>query len=115
MQHVDQLNTPVLESGEELCSFLVEIEVAVGRNPRLPDFQDLGAILDSTITALGALSLPQYSMHVAQAQRDVAFNLKHRRQWAEEQRQRPNNRQSPGGQPDLAKPEAEGSAENKDG
>ena len=113
MQQVDQLNIPVLESGERLCRFLVEIEVAVGRNPRIPDFQDLEAISGSTITGMGALSLPQYSKHVAQAQREEAFALQQRRKWAEEQRSQPSRSSDQPQQPKGPKKGPKGKAEGK--
>ena len=85
LQTVDQCNLPALVACEQLCRYLVQIESAVTRNPRCPDYSDLEVISGSTLNAHGALVLPEYSQYVAQVQRDEAFVLKQRRQWAEEQ------------------------------
>jgi hypothetical protein len=64
---------------------LIQIETAVSRNPRAPDFQDLEAITGASVTATGALVLPEYNKFIAAQNRDEAFVLKQRRQWREEQ------------------------------
>lgn len=81
----DQLNLPALSGVELLVRYLVQIETAVARNPRAPDFADLDALAGSTVNEAGGLVLPVYGKYVAQLQRDEAFNLKQRRQWHEEQ------------------------------
>ncbi len=86
MQQTDQLNLPSLAAAEILCRYLVQIETAVARNPKVPDFADLDAVTGSTINAAGGLVLPEYAKYVADIQRDEAYTLKQRRLWAEESR-----------------------------
>jgi hypothetical protein len=64
---------------------LIQIEAAVSRNPRAPDFQDLEAVTGASVNAIGALVLPEYNKFIAAQNRDEAFVLKQRRQWREEQ------------------------------
>ena len=81
----DRLNLCALAGGEILGRFLVEIETAISRNPRCPDYADLEVISGATISHFGALALPSYQQHIAELQRSEAFILKQRRMWAEEQ------------------------------
>jgi hypothetical protein len=85
LQNEDQLNLPALKGAELLTRYLIQIETAVSRNPRAPDFQDLEAITGASVTATGALVLPEYNKFIAAQNRDEAFVLKQRRQWREEQ------------------------------
>ena len=57
----DLLNLPSLQGVEILTRYLVQIEMAVARNPRCPDFQDLDAVVASTVNEYGGLVLPEYS------------------------------------------------------
>ena len=84
-QQSDLLNLPAVAGVEVLTRYLAQIEVAVSRNPRASDFADLDAIAGSTVNQHGGLVLPEYSKYVAELQRDEAFTMKQRRQWAEEQ------------------------------
>ena len=47
---VDQVNGPALDGFESLVRYLVQIETAVSRNLRSPDFADLDAVSGSTIS-----------------------------------------------------------------
>jgi hypothetical protein len=85
LQQIDQVNLPALVGVEILCRFLVQIETAVARNPKVPDFQDLDALVGSTVNEVGGLVLPEYNKFIAQAQQAEAFTLKQRRLWREEQ------------------------------
>ena len=84
MQQTDQLNLPSLAGTEILCRYLVQIETAVARNPKMPDFADLDAVTGASVNQAGGLVLPEYSKYVADVQRDEAYTLKQRRLWAEE-------------------------------
>jgi len=75
---------------------LVQIEMAVTRNPRSPDFQDLDAVVASTVNEFGGLVLPEYSKYIANIQKDEAFTMKQQRQWREEQTTRGRGRGSGG-------------------
>ena len=93
-QQQDMLNLPSLSGAEILMRYLVQIEMAVARNPRSPDFQDLDAVVASTVNEYGGLVLPEYSKFIAQIQKDEAFTLKQQRQWREEQATRSRGRGS---------------------
>eukprot|EP00959_Pyramimonas_sp_CCMP1952_P369286 7734876-Pyramimonas_sp.AAC.1 len=93
-QQQDMLNLPSLSGVEILVRYLVQIEMAVARNPRSPDFQDLDAVVASTVNEYGGLVLPEYSKYIAQIQKDEAFTLKQQRQWREEQSTRSRGRGS---------------------
>ena len=84
-QQSDQLRSPALVGIEILCRYFVQIETAVARNPKCPDFQDLDALVGSTVNEIGGLVLPGYNKFIAQAQQAEAFTLKQRRFWREEQ------------------------------
>ena len=91
-QQQDMLNLPSLVGVEVLVRYLVQIEMAVARNPRSPDFQDLDAVVASTVNEYGGLVLPEYTKYIAQIQKDEAFTLKQQRQWREEQTSRARGR-----------------------
>ena len=84
-QQSDQLSLPALVGIEVLCRYPVQIEIAVARNPKCPDIQDLDALVGSTVNEIGGLVLPEYSKFIAQAEQAEAFTLKQRRFWREEQ------------------------------
>ena len=79
-----------------MVRYLIQIEMAVARNPRSPDFQDLDAVVASTVNEYGGLVLPEHSKYIAQVQKDGAFTLKQQRQWREEQVSRSRGRGSGG-------------------
>eukprot|EP00959_Pyramimonas_sp_CCMP1952_P427432 8951842-Pyramimonas_sp.AAC.1 len=91
-QQQDMLNLPSLAGVEVLVRYLVQIEMAVARNPRSPDFQDLDAVVASTVNEFGGLVLPEHWKCIAQIQKDEAFTLKQQRQWREEQVSRSRGR-----------------------
>ena len=85
-QQIDQLNLPALLGVEILMRYLVQIETAVSRNPKCPDYADLDGITGALISESGTLVLPNYQKYVANIQRDEAFAMKQRRLWQEEQK-----------------------------
>ncbi|CAK0884216.1 unnamed protein product [Prorocentrum cordatum] len=93
-QQQDMLNLPSLVGIEVLVRYLVQIGMAVARNPRSPDFQDLDAVVASTVNEYVGLVLPEYTKYIAQIQKDEAFTLKQQRQWCEEQISRARGRGS---------------------
>lgn len=96
-QQHDLLNLPGPHGCEVLVRYLIQIETAVARSPRSPDFQDLDAISATTVNEFGGLVLPEYSRFVARLQKDEAFTLKQQRQWREEQHVLGRNRGFGGG------------------
>ena len=96
----DQLDPSSLASAEIMIRRVRQIEMAVKRNPKQPDYEGLDAILDTAIDSSGAVVLPSISSWLAEKQKDEAFILKQSRLWAEERRmsnkKKPDN-EAPGG------------------
>ncbi|CAK0836100.1 unnamed protein product, partial [Prorocentrum cordatum] len=68
-QQQDMLNLPSLVGIEVLVRYLAQIEMAVACNHRSPDFQDLDAVVASTVNEHGGLVLPEYTKYIAQIQK----------------------------------------------
>jgi len=79
-----QLNLCASVGVEKLCRYLYQIETAVAKNPKVPDFEDIEVVAGTTITSAGTLVLPEYSKYVTEVQKDEAYLLKNRRLWQEE-------------------------------
>ena len=78
----------------------MQIEAAVKRNPRQPDFEGLDAILDSSVDTSGAALAPKFMELVANIQKSQALVYKAGRLWHEEQTQmnkKTNNANPKGG------------------
>eukprot|EP00972_Heterocapsa_arctica_P015899 2343509-Heterocapsa_arctica.AAC.1 len=60
MQQIDQKNLSATVAVEILCRYLVQIETAVARNLKVPDFQDVDALISSTVHRIGGLVLTEY-------------------------------------------------------
>ncbi|CAK0850366.1 unnamed protein product, partial [Prorocentrum cordatum] len=71
-QQQDQLKLPSLAGVEVIVRYLVQIELAVGRKPRSPDFQDFDAVVAPTVTEHCGLFLSEHSKHTAQIQKGEA-------------------------------------------
>ena len=85
-QQIDQLNLPAVLGIEILMRYLVQIEAAVSRIPKCPDYADLDGITGAFLSEHATLVLPNYQKWVANIQRDEAFTMKQRRLWQEEQK-----------------------------
>ena len=77
----DQYNLGVPPGAELPPRYLYQIEAAVSRNPRAPDYADLESLVGSSVNESGALILPGFAKHVAELQRAEAFTLQQRRQY----------------------------------
>jgi hypothetical protein len=96
----DQLDPSSLASAEIMVRRVHQIEMAVKRNPKQPDYEGLDAILDTAIDSSGAVVLPSISSWLAEKQRDEAFVLKQNRLWSEEKRlasSKKKTEETPGG------------------
>ena len=96
----DQLDISNLAGCEYLVRRLLQIEAAVKRNPRQPDFEGLDAILDSSVDTSGAALAPKFMEFVANIQKSQALVYKAGRLWHEEQTQmnkKTNNANPKGG------------------
>eukprot|EP00971_Amphidinium_carterae_P052221 1027986-Amphidinium_carterae.3 len=80
----DELNVGGLVSGETICRKLIQIETAVRRNPRQPDFEGLDLMMTSVLDESGAAQASSYMSWATGKQRDEAQVLKQGRLLREE-------------------------------
>ena len=81
----DQVDVTNIAGCEYLCRRLLQIEAAVRRNPRQPDFDGLDPILDSSVDTSGAALAPKFMEFVSDIQKSQALIYKAGRLWKEEQ------------------------------
>ena len=81
--HIDISNTA---SGEFMCRRLFQVETAVRRNPKQPDYEGLYVILESAIDEKGGTVVPAFSIWLAEQRTTAAINLKAARQLREEEK-----------------------------
>ena len=81
---VDHVNIPSLACFEQLIRRRIQIEMAVERNPKAPDFSGLHPVLGGSTTAKGANRAPKFREWVAAKQREEGQTLKHARLLREE-------------------------------
>ena len=81
----DQLNVYNLAGCELLIRYMHQIETAVRRNPKNPDFSNQDMLLSTGIDEFGGIIATRYSHWVSTVQRDQAQVLKQQRLYAEEQ------------------------------
>eukprot|EP00971_Amphidinium_carterae_P306995 6100970-Amphidinium_carterae.1 len=84
MMCYDELNVGSLVSGEAMCRKLIQIETAVRRNPRQPDFEGLDLMMTSVLDESGAAQASSYMTWITSRQRDEAQVLKQGRLLREE-------------------------------
>jgi hypothetical protein len=87
MLDIDQLDVSSLASAELLVRRLFQIELAVERNPKTPDFEGLDALLETVAKSSGGVSLPSLSKWFSDHQQKEAFTLKQFRLAAEERKE----------------------------
>jgi len=80
----DRLNVLNLAGTEFLMEYLVQVEQAVKRNPKAPDFSFMDEYLATGVDESGAVVVPKFQHHVSSQQRDRATTMKQQRLWAEE-------------------------------
>ena len=81
----DQVQVAGLACIEQLVRRTIQLEMAVERNPRHPDFSGLSVIVDGPVTATGAVRAPKFANWVADRQKERSQVLKQRRLYGEEQ------------------------------
>ena len=74
----------------------MQIEQAVRRNPRQPDYSGLDCILDSPLDSSGAVVPPKSTQHISELQKNEAQILKAGTQWREETTTRDKNKKGNG-------------------
>ena len=97
---VDQVDPTNLLGVETLVRKLVQDEVAIGRNPKHPDYGGLDVMLHAPTTEHGAAQVAAFTEWVTERMKDQANIHKQTRLWASEQRLR----NSKGGQQDDSVP-----------
>ena len=80
----DQVNIAGLSSMELLARRIYQIEMAVRKNPKTPDFNGLEMLVDTATDSSGSVVVSSVQQWLASQQRDEAFILKQRRLWSEE-------------------------------
>ena len=83
---VDQLDVSSLAGTELLLRRIFQIEIAVERNARQPDFDGLKALVETSTKASGSASVSSMSKWFSEHQKSEAFVLKQMRLWSEEKR-----------------------------
>jgi hypothetical protein len=91
---IDRLNVFQLASSEYLCRRLLQIQRAVRRSPRSPDFEGLEAFTSHSLDPSGGVLAVGFDRHVASVQKDEAFILKQQRM-AREERDTDKDRRPP--------------------
>ena len=80
----DQLNVVNLTCFEHIVRRVIQVEMAVERNPRHPDFSGLEDVVAGPRSVSGSAHVPRYLEHVTARQKDRANILKQQRLYQEE-------------------------------
>ena len=80
----DQIDGSSLASCELLLRRLYQIELAVRKSPKNPDFEGLEFLVETAVDASGAAVLPSIAKWLGETQHKEAFTLKQMRLWTEE-------------------------------
>ena len=81
---VDRFDLPQTSTGEHLCRRLLQVQAAVKRNPKMPDFEGLEPYLDHVGEASSPLSASSFEAHVASTLKDKAAIMRQMRLAKEE-------------------------------
>ena len=88
LMEYDQVDPSSLAGVELLTRRIYQIEIAVDRNPRQPDFEGLDALVETSTKSSGSVNVPSMAKWFSQHQQSEAFVLKQMRLWAEEKTQK---------------------------
>ena len=80
----DQLECSSLAGAELLLRRLYQIELAVRKSPKAPDYDGLEFLLETAVDTSGAAVLPSIAKWLGETQHKEAFTLKQMRLWTEE-------------------------------
>ncbi|CAE8693926.1 unnamed protein product [Polarella glacialis] len=75
-----------MAGGEQLVRWIIQIETAVERNPKLPDFSGLDIVTGATTTAEGKALAPKFGEWITERMKSRATIWKSQRQYNEERR-----------------------------
>ena len=81
---IDELNAPALVSAEAVVRKILQIETAVRRNPKQPDFEGLELLTTQMLDESGGATAPVFASWLSTRQRDEAQILKQGRLLREE-------------------------------
>ena len=96
----DALDVQNLSSYESLARRVVQLEMAVEKNLKHPDFSGLGVLVDGTVSSSGASRVPKFQSWISSRQKEQAEIFKQRRLYTEEQSKVPSPAaDSSGGKP----------------
>ncbi|CAE8642006.1 unnamed protein product [Polarella glacialis] len=82
----DQVDLSNMAGGEQLVRWIIQIETAVERNPKLPDFSGLDIVTGATTTAEGKALAPKFGEWITERMKSRATIWKSQRQYNEERR-----------------------------
>ena len=88
----DRMDLYRLHAAEHIARRLLQIERAVRKCPKAPDFEGLAGYSKHVADPGGALSAPSFDAHIAATQKDEAFHAKQSRLAAEEAELKNKNR-----------------------
>ena len=80
----DSLDVGNLSCFEQMVRRMVQLDVAVDKNPKHPDITSLGVMVDATTTSSGAARVPKFTSWVTARQKEQAEICKQRRLYTEE-------------------------------
>ena len=80
----DQLDGSGVAGAELLLRRLYQIELAVRKSPKTPEYDGLEFLLETAVDSSGGVVLPSMAKWLGETQHKEAFTLKQMRLWAEE-------------------------------
>ena len=105
---VDRLDPYQSVTIEHMARRVLQIQKAVKRSPKSPDFEGLGDYMRHAADASQALAAPEFDKHIAERQRSEAQIMKQQRLQRDEVDQEEKRRRGPKGQGQGAKQEQPG-------
>ena len=83
----DQVDPSSLAGVELLVRRIYQLEIAVARNSKQPDFDGLDALAETSTKASGAVNVPSMAKWFGEHQKSEAFVLKQMRLLSEEKKE----------------------------
>ena len=94
---IDQLDGGQTLGAELLARELIKVETAVGRNPKIPDWEGLDFISGNRLTDSGAVDVRGFSQWLSTTRKDQAFIMKQGRLLREERAVAEKDKRNDGG------------------
>ena len=83
----DQIDPTCLGGVELLVRRIYQLEIAVDRNPKHPEFDGLEALVETSTKSTGSANVPSMAKWFSEHQKSEAFILKQMRLWSEEKKE----------------------------